>query len=403
MSFPTRAISLGFLILLAGCGSNATARLAEIPMDTLANGAIRVSNPETGVWGDGDGWRLVPELSIGSIAGAGPDLFGEIAAIEVDALGRIYVADRQAAEVRVFDAEGNHVRTFGRRGRGPGEFEQLSGLGWGADGDLVVVDAANGYINYDTTGAWVGVRRRETARMLVMIPWPGGFGPNGEIFDVDVDFSSGTPRRTLVRYSADLAAEDVIPLPEYQQPTFTASVGPGRVMAAGVPFAPTQYWTIDPAGSLWSGVSSEYRLVQQNFAGDTLRIVEREHTPDRLTEADLEAAMERLEGFVSQGGQIDRSLIPDTRPVFGPFFVDDASRLWVAVPRGPEDGLGFELDVFDPEGRYLGRVESNVGDLSGRALVRGEYFYAVVRDELEVARVVRLRIVNGEGVGVVRE
>lgn len=392
--FP-RAVSLAFVPLIVACGGgDAAARLAEIPMDTLANGAIRVSNPEMGVWGADGGWTLVPEVSIGSIASDGPDLFGEIAAIEVDGLGRIYVADRQAAEVRVFDADGNHVRTFGRRGRGPGEFEQLSGLGWGADGNLVVVDAANGYIDYDTTGAWVGVRRRETAGMLVMIPWPGGFGSNGEIFDIDVDFSSGTPRRTLVRYSADLSAEEVIPLPEYQQPTFTATVGPGRVMAAGVPFAPALHWAIDPVGLLWSGVSDQYRLIQQNFAGDTLRIVERVHTPVRVTDADIDAAMERLSGFVGQGGQIDRSLIPNNRPAFGPFFVDDGSRLWVAVPRDSGGDPGFELDVFDAEGRYLGRVGSEVGDLAGKAIVRGDYFYAVVRDELEVSRVVRLRIVR---------
>jgi hypothetical protein len=391
-----RWIVIALLILAAACGGgDAADRHAGIPMDTLANGAVLVSNPATGAWDDDSRWTLATELVIGSIAGNGPDLFGEITGVEVDRLGRIYVADRQAAEVRVFNSDGSHVRTFGRRGRGPGEFEQLVGLGWGADGNLVVVDAANGYIDFDTTGTWIGVRRRETAATLVTVPWPGGFGFGGEIFDIGMDLSSGSPRRSLLRYSADLASVDTIPLPEYEQPVFTVQTGPGRIMAAPVPFAPAQFWAIDPAGSRWSGISGEYRLVQQDFSGDTIRIVEREHTAERVTNADMEAMMARLSGFAGLGGQIDRSQIPDTHPAFGAIFVDDRSNLWVTVPRGEASAPGFELDVFDAMGRYLGRVGSDVGDLSGRPVIRSDYIFAVVRDELEVAKIARLRIDRG--------
>lgn len=124
---PVRWIGGGVLAVISfgACGEagadNADGWAGTV--DTLSNGAIRVSNPEQGLWDDGEGWRLVEELRIGSMDGEGPELFGNIIGLEVDPLGRIYVADSQAREIRVFDARGHHVRTFGGRGEEPGECE----------------------------------------------------------------------------------------------------------------------------------------------------------------------------------------------------------------------------------------------------------------------------------------
>ncbi|HLL45922.1 MAG TPA: 6-bladed beta-propeller, partial [Longimicrobiaceae bacterium] len=112
-------------------------------IDTLPGGTVRVHSPATGTWKPGEEWKLVEELRIGSAEAEGPELFGDVAALEVDRAGRIYVLEPQAKEIRVFDARGAHVRTFGRKGGGPGEFEQPAGLMWDPDGRLWVVDQQN--------------------------------------------------------------------------------------------------------------------------------------------------------------------------------------------------------------------------------------------------------------------
>ncbi len=383
-------------LLIAGCGTDTSARrAAEVPMDTLANGAILVRNPEAGIWRDGDGWRLVEELRIGSLAGSGPDLFGNIAAIEVDPLGRIYVAESQASEIRVFEPDGRHVRTFGRQGRGPGELERVMGLGWTAEGHLIVADAVNGYVKFDTTGTYVStVNRPNTGVMIMMIPWPGGFGPDGEIFDIAAQLRDGAMRRSLVRYSPDLAVADTIALPEEVSAPLTATRVTGNtrsVTMAAVPFTPSLMWHLDPAGSIWSGTNDNYRLIQQNLDGDTLRIVEREYTPEPVTAADRAAARERLADFIAQGGQFDESSIPAMKPAFGRMFVDDQSYLWVRPAGGGATEDAFRADVFDDEGRYLGRVGAAMR-VSDTVLVRGDTFYAMIRDDLDVQHIVRMRI-----------
>jgi hypothetical protein len=49
----------------------------------------------------GDTLDLGVQWQVGQVEGTGPDLFGEIAGLLVDRLGRLHVVDGTAAEVRV--------------------------------------------------------------------------------------------------------------------------------------------------------------------------------------------------------------------------------------------------------------------------------------------------------------
>ena len=56
------------------------------------------------------------------------------------------------------------------------------------------------------------------------------------------------------------------------------------------------------------------------------------------------------------------------------------------------------FDVFSPEGDYLGRVSAPDGfSLDPRPVFRGDYVWAVTRDEFEVERVTQFRnVTRGE-------
>jgi NHL repeat len=63
-----------------------------------------------------------------SADGEGPDVFRRIVDVALDPLGRVWVADAQMHEVRVFQPDGRHVRTLGRKGGGPAEFDGIAGM-----------------------------------------------------------------------------------------------------------------------------------------------------------------------------------------------------------------------------------------------------------------------------------
>jgi len=82
-------------------------------------------------------------LEIGEVEGEEAYLFGQVSGLALDAEGRIYVADRQASEVRVFTPDGAHLFTFGRAGSGPGEMRAPCCLAFDRAGLLWLRDAGN--------------------------------------------------------------------------------------------------------------------------------------------------------------------------------------------------------------------------------------------------------------------
>jgi DNA-binding beta-propeller fold protein YncE len=60
----------------------------------------------------------------------------------VDQAGNLYVSDTLNARVQQFDADGNYLRTFGKRGNGFGMFERPKGVAVDSFGNLYVVDSS---------------------------------------------------------------------------------------------------------------------------------------------------------------------------------------------------------------------------------------------------------------------
>jgi hypothetical protein len=82
-------------------------------------------------------WSLTPELRIGGVDG--PNALDVIGSIVVSPRsGDVFVAEG-SRRISVFGADGSRRRTFGRRGEGPGEFQNLKNIFW-SDGTLFAVD-----------------------------------------------------------------------------------------------------------------------------------------------------------------------------------------------------------------------------------------------------------------------
>ena len=83
------------------------------------------------------------DLEIGAEGGEAPYLFGRVSGLAADAEGRIFVADAQADEIRVFDRDGVFAYAFGGAGQGPGELGSPCCLSFGPGGLLWVRDVGN--------------------------------------------------------------------------------------------------------------------------------------------------------------------------------------------------------------------------------------------------------------------
>ncbi|HEX2209719.1 MAG TPA: 6-bladed beta-propeller [Longimicrobium sp.] len=376
-------------MLSAACGRGGGGA-DVIRVDTLEGGTVAVDNPERGAWSPGTAWRAVEDLRIGRADGNGADVFAMPAALEVDALGRLYVLDAQASQVRVFGPDGRHVRSFGGQGAGPGEFKQPMGMTFAPDGGLWVVDPGNGrFAVFDTAGALRTTVRRASGHF--MYPWPGRFDRQGRLWDVAIgpDGIAGAP--ALLRVDPASGAGAPVHLPSYAPAQFSTSRGSVSI-AAPVPFTPELAWALDADGRVWSGVTDRYRLRLHEPAGDTLRIVERAASPVEIAASERDSVPAQLKWFTDQGGRIDLSRLPKHKPAFVSIRTDDRGWLWVR-PSLPASEPDAAFDVFDPEGRYQGRVSLPVPKQEQLpVMIRGNHVYAVVLADAGYPQVVRFRI-----------
>lgn len=94
---------------------------------------------------------------------------------------------------------------------------------------------------------------------------------------------------------------------------------------------------------------------------------------------------------------MDPSRIPERKPPFRAFRVARDGLLWVWPILPDAETSGPALDVFNRQGRYLGRARSEFPVSSSPAPVfRGDRIHAVTVDELGVQYVVRARVEGRE-------
>ncbi len=89
--------------------------------------------------------QLIEILTIGEDDPESPNeyLFEYISTIALDSRGYIYVGEHDKTTVRVYDPEGNYTYSIGGKGRGPGEFEEVTAIHIDRHDRLVVVDRTN--------------------------------------------------------------------------------------------------------------------------------------------------------------------------------------------------------------------------------------------------------------------
>lgn len=408
------------LAVLAACGSESRSDAGagwRAALDTIGDTVV-VRTLSGSVWGDTA--MLVAEVSIGSLEGADEYVIGEPGAIAVGRDGEIYLLDTQVPVMRVYSADGTHLRDIGREGGGPGEYKRPDGMAVLPDGRILVRDPANQRISvFDEDGEYL------TQWML-----SGGFNTDRRFYVDTASYSYVTAllergvgpwdwKFGLVRYNPEGELLDTVAVPtwDYDYAQVTASAENSRSVRR-VPFSPGMAWSFSPLGYMVGGVSSDYRVDLFRGARDVLRI-ERQWTPVAVKPEEAEERRRRItQGLQRQYGswRWNGPNVPDGKPPFRELFLSWEGNLWVVlsqegVPKmsvaeaseleraSGRVPLRFEeppaFDVFAPDGRFLGHVKApeNLA-IEPEPIVRGDYLWAVVRDDLDVASVVRFRITH---------
>ena len=216
------------------------------------------------------------------------------------------------------------------------------------------------------------------------------------------------------RFGADGSIQDTIrrPRPDFQTEPLTARSADGSSMSAtSVPFSPGIQWTLDRAGNVVWGITSDY-AIHTTRDGRPFRIT---RTIDAVPVQAAEKAAEeervlRNMRRTQPGWSWQGPAIPDAKPFFGTLTVAHDGRIWVQVrqpgERQPADPSAERepgapppvdrwteppvYDVFEPDGTWLARIHAPERFVP--MYMREDHVWGMQRDEYDVNYVVRLRI-----------
>jgi hypothetical protein len=158
MGITRAALVLTVVAAVAGCGGDAGARAAD-PLVRDSAGVRIVENPAE--LPAELVWTAVEAVSIGSVDGDLDETFNRVADIGVTEAGRVYVLDPGDNVVKVYDAGGAHVITFGGEGEGPAEFRGASRLALRGDSVVVFDFRLMKLASFDADGGLLGTARTE--------------------------------------------------------------------------------------------------------------------------------------------------------------------------------------------------------------------------------------------------
>jgi hypothetical protein len=344
------------------------------------------------------------DVRIGSMEGDGADVFGSVAGLAADAAGRIFVADGQSHEVRVFDSAGRHLFSFGRQGAGPGELSAPCCMAFGADSLLWVRDGGNSRYNayrVDASGAEyvtsIRMNHSDVNRWVALT-----FDADGALIDVGSRPRPEAVTPATFRFHRTVAGEVTRELPVPDPPAGAVPVHTvQRQLPSGVatlflqqPFGPRHLIAHGPGGAFAEAVTASYEVRVRGSDGALVHAVTRDDvvapalSPDERERA--EAAIERQTTRM----QIRRSDVPfgvpDRKQLLRHLEFDSDGNLWVF--REGAEGAPHQADVYDRDGSFVRTVEWRERLDTFPLVLRPYEIYGVVRDSLDVQYVTRLRL-----------
>jgi sugar lactone lactonase YvrE len=269
------------------------------------------------------------------------------------ASGRIFVADGAGARVVAFESDGAYAFTVGRQGEGPGEFRSPTAIALDEPSTVAVWDTSRGVISrWSADGEFVGEHQAP------LNYWGPGFASRGDhLLAVTQTTSENRRRQSLVEWTGEGEPRELFAVAgELVQMELA-----GMNVPAPRIFAPDLIWTT--AGDTVLVLNGPEYRIDAHAEGRPVASIRRDIPPIVVT---AELAAVRVQagpytGFMRSTGTTAGQIVAAVgyEKLASPIewlATNPSGDLWVS--RGSGRPVPDQVDVFAPDGRYVGTFDA---------------------------------------------
>ena len=364
-------------------------------------------------------------FTVGSVAGDGWDIFGNVGSVHFDGASNLHILDTQTDQIFVVDPDGLLVRTVGGSGEGPGEFNGVTRIFVARNGSYTVLGTGDRRIDLLEAGGnfvrRINLNPATTGMILAEAVFPDGsllisqvvrFDPNNVAAGFVLPEEEGRPL-WILPFPLDGDPETLYhawELPDTE--VLSGESSPGEiVLYAGRAFEPPLDLDVLTDGRVALIDSTGYRVKLLGRRGEVTGTIERPIAPLAVDEAIREAERERYRERYPQASSdvpaaqvvvrregAESLIFADEVPVLNGIEVDWEDRIWVARTGPTGDVDDGPIDVVTPAGDYIGTLPPD-GLRTPDAFGPGGLMAFIERGDLDVhtVRVVRLIALEPEG------
>ncbi len=381
-------IFISAFIMLFSFGGQETKWKGKIEYE---DGVKVIKNPREPLYGE-IAFELGEDLSIGREDDENY-MFYRGVRIAVDSEENIFVLDSGNCRIQKYDKTGNYLQTIGRKGEGPGEFE---------DPAVIYLDSADEIFVYDSRRRNINLfeKNGDFKRVIRLPSFTYYFGATKEKNVLMMYTSSSSEKRRVGKRSLVIINPEgniikTIASYPYQLTPRIKNHMLGNPYRHRLYFFPAK-----EEGGIY-GHSSEYKLFVLDSSGDLSCIIEMDKSPDPITNKDknrqIDKYLESQERF-PRGEKLSRSevkrgyIFPKFKPFFSDIISDNEGHIYVRRFKlyNPDDSSLY-YDLFNGEGYYIYKIKIPLYT----NIIKKGYVYSVKDDpDTGYVKVKRYKIKN---------
>jgi len=335
-----------------------------------ADDVVVVSNPKTPELN----MRIVfnEELSIGEVEGDENYMFGNQVYFNTDDEGNFYVNDWDRRRIQKYDSQGKYLCAIGKKGQGPGEFQNVWTPRFDKDNNLYVSDYVSRRISFfDKEGKFLRQIKIPIRSMDIYINTKGFYVGRQSTL---IEGQRGIKYITIYglfddkfKLTAEIHKETWEPKPPSGRDENSIAQGLANTLS-DMAFNPQITYFLTEDDSIYFGYPKKYEIHIYTPEGKLSKIIRREYEPIKVSKWHKEnyiknQAEDFLRNLPLRADSIKKKAIqlikyPKYKPAYQRFTLMENGWLIVIIDT-LEDGEKL-IDVFDQEGKYIAQFKTAV-------------------------------------------